>query len=490
MNHSAVDTGQFPMKVSRGVMVTFALAELVIVIFILAGETQYAVGFLGLGLLAASILMKPEYGLYALPVFLATALQITPGGAIHLGEALIFLMLCSLFGQMALSGEIRGLLFPRKYVYALILLITANLASLLNASYPVPGMINTAKLIVAFFFVFGITYYQASNRRVLQGVSRAIIVGGVVAAIYGILQYYLGSGSLQLGGGPRIFGAIGSIYGAFIGAAIATLFSLLLTSKGMVRRILFLPLFVPLAFALYISRTRAWILGTLLAMVTILLLRAYKKMGFRRLAVVCVTLLLVGLMLFGAAQDFLLKTFTFLFVRTANLPLKVAARSVGKTPDLSLMLRYRLWNYAWKMFLGNPLTGVGAANMRFEDASRPRMSKPRAGLGYVDSHYLNILAETGMLGAAAWIFLLYLLFSTSRRIVRESDDKEWQGMCFGFIGAVVVFLTGGVFWLLTVFVYDTSMLAFLCALLFSSERLLKERSIRRLTSSVETSRSR
>ena len=251
-----------------------------------------------------------------------------------------------------------------------------------------------------------------------------------------------------------------------------------------------MPFLVPLAFALYISRTRAWILATLLALAIILLLWACKKVGFRRLLIICVTLLLVGLLLFGAAQDFLLKAFAFLFVRTANLPLEVAVRGVGKAPDLSLMLRYRLWDYGWKTFLDNPLTGVGAANLRIEDAARPQISEPRAGIGYVDNHYLNVLAETGVLGAAAWIYLLYLLFSASRRVVRLSDQEEWQGMCFGFIGAVVVFLTGGIFWLLTVFVYDSSMLAFLFALVFSSERLLRERSIQRSASPAEPDRVR
>lgn len=460
------------------VILAFALLQSALAISVLAGEAMYFVGFLGLLVLAGSVLVKMEYGLYALPIALATPLQTIPGSGIHLGEVVIFLMLCSLFGHVALSGEIKGLSFPRKYVPALILLVGANLASLSHATYPVPGMINTAKLIIAFLFVFGITYHQLSDEIVLRGVSRAITIAGLVAALYGILQYYLSAGGLQLGGGPRIFGAIGSVYGAFIGASIANVFSHLLTHKGIVRRIPFVLMLAPLAFALYISRTRAWILGTLLALLMISLLWAYKKIGFRRLVVICVTLLLVGVMLFGAAQDLLLKTFTFLFVRTANLPIDVASRGVGKAPDLSLMLRYRLWSYAWKVFLDNPLTGVGASNMRIEDAARPQMSKPRAGIGYVDNHYLNILVETGVLGAAAWIYLLYLLFSASWRIVHFSDDRRRQGMCFGFIGAVIVFLTGGVFWLLTVFIYDSSMLAFLFALIFASDKLLRGQNMR------------
>ena len=478
MNHSGTYLRQLSARVSPEAILTFALIELAMVISAFAGKPIYFVGALGLVLLACIVINRIEHGLYVLPIALATPLSTIPGSGLHLGEVVILLMLCSLMGCVALSGEIRRLSFPRRYVPALILLLGANLVSLSNSAYPVPGMVNTAKLVVAFVFVFGITYHCVNNENVLRKANWAIIVAGVVAAIYGIFQYFLSVGSLQLGGGPRIFGAIGSIYGAFIGASIACVFSHILTLKGIARRMPFVLLLSPLVLALHISRTRAWILGTLLALLVICLIWAYKRIGFRRVVVIGVSLLLVGVMLFGVAQDLLLKTFTLLFVRTANLPIEVASRSVGKAPDLALLLRYRIWNYAWRVFLDNPLTGVGAANMRIEDAVRPIISKPRPGIGYVDNHYLNILVETGVLGAAAWIYLLYLLFSASWRIVHFSDDHRRQGICFGFIGAVIVFLTGGVFWLLTVFVYDSSMLAFLFALIFASDRLLRGQNMR------------
>jgi O-antigen ligase len=161
-----------------------------------------------------------------------------------------------------------------------------------------------------------------------------------------------------------------------------------------------------------------------------------------------------------------------LFVRTSELSIDIASKSIGKAPDMSLMFRYRIWKYAWKVFLQNPLTGVGVGNMRIEDAVRPMKVKPREGIGYTDNHYLNVLVETGVLGAAAWVYLLYILFSTSWRIVKLSNDHQWQIICFGFLGGIIVFLTGGMFWLLTAFVYDSAMLAFLFALVFSSKKLL------------------
>ena len=368
----------------------------------------------------------------------------------------------------------KGISFPRKYIVPLFILLGANLVSLTNAEYPLEGMIKIGKLVVAFAFIFGIVYHATKNKQVLKRISWAIPVGGLIAAFYGIGQYYLGGGAPDLAQGPRVFGAVGSVYGAFIGAAIAGTFSILLTDDNLKRRMLLLPALIPLTYALYISRTRAWVLGTILALLAILLLRLYKRMGAKKLTVVCLSLLLLVLLLLGVAQSLLVKTFAFLFVRTEMVPARVAGKGVNLPPDLSMMFRYRIWGFAWKVFLTHPLTGVGVGNMRIENPAKPTMVEPRQGIGYTDNHYLNVLAETGILGGVAWIYLLSLLFSASWRVVQGCQDSRLQGMCFGFIGGMIVFLTGGVFWLLTALVYDSAMLAFLFALVFSSERLVHQ----------------
>lgn len=475
MNHPDVDLRQLSSRVSIEVILALALVQLVIIVFVLTRESVYFVGASGLILLACFILSKTEYGLYILPAALATPLVLIPAGRIHMGKAVIFLILCSLFGNLGLRGETKGISFPRRYILPLALLLGSNALSLINADYPAVGMVKTAKLVLAFVFVFGITYYQTGNKETLRRMSWAIIAGGFIAACYGISQYYLETSGIHYGSGFRIFGAVGSVYGAFVGAAIVGIFSILLTEKSLKYRLFFLPLLPPLFLALYLSRTRAWILGTIVAMAAIFLLWVYKRKGFNKLVMICVVLLLVCFLLLAVAQDIALKAFAFLFVRSSELSIERASKSVGKAPDLSLMFRYRIWEYAWKVFMQNPITGVGVGNMRIEDAIRPMKVKPREGIGYTDNHYLNVLVETGILGGIAWIVLLYALFSSAWKTVRLCDSHQWQATYFAFLGGTIVFLTGGVFWLLTALVYDSAMLAFLFALVFSSEKLLVEK---------------
>jgi O-antigen ligase len=474
MNHPGVNLKQLSSRMSIEAILALALVQLVIVVFVLAGESIYFVGMLGLILLACFILSKTEYGLYVLPAALATPLVLIPAGRIHMGKAVIFLVLCSLFGNFSLRGEDNGISFPRRYVVPLALLLGSNVLSLINADYPAVGMVKTAKLVLAFVFVFGITYYQACNKETLRRMSWAIIAGGLIAACYGVFQYYLETSGIQHGSGIRIFGAVGSVYGAFIGTAIVGIFSILLAEKTLKHSLFFLPLLLPLFFALHLSRTRAWILGTIVAMSAIFLLWIYKRKGFKKLIMICVALFLLCFLLLGVAQDLALEAFAFLFVRSSELSVERASKSVGKAPDLSLLFRYRIWEYAWKVFLQNPLTGVGVGNMRIEDAIRPMKVRPREGIGYTDNHYLNVLVETGILGGIAWVVLLYVLFSSAWKAVRLCNSNQWQATYFAFLGGIIVFLTGGVFWLLTALVYDSAMLAFLFALVFSSEKLLVE----------------
>jgi O-antigen ligase len=474
MNHSAVNPAHFSRSIPLKAMLAFAVVELAMVICLLMGEQIYFVGACGLFLLGLAVINNIKYGLYALPVALATPVVLIPQPRIHMGEVVIFLILCSLFCMVAWYGEMRGISFPRKYISPLILLVGANLASLLNAEYPGVGLMRSAKLILAFVVIFGITYHYAKSQRMLKNLSLAISIGGLVAALYGITQYFMRVTIFQSGQGERIFGAIGGSYGLFVGVAIASSFSAFLFDRNLKRKALFLLLLVPMTYALLASGTRAWILATILAVLVIFVLGVCRRKTVKRLITMGVVLILVVLLLLGVAQNLLIKTFTTLFVRTPYLPTNLVLKSIMKLPDPTLSARYKIWDFAWKEFLRHPLTGVGVGNMRIAGTVNLRRVKPGPGMVYTDNHYVNVLAETGILGGLAWIYLLGILFSSTRKAFNLSKDHQWKSLTLGFLGGVIVFLVGGVFWLLTAYVYDSAMLAFLFALLFSSERVLKE----------------
>lgn len=84
--------------------------------------------------------------------------------------------------------------------------------------------------------------------------------------------------------------------------------------------------------------------------------------------------------------------------------------------------RLLLWSSAWHMFKDHPLTGVGAEN--FAEQYHNIYISPHAkerDLGHAHNNYLQILAETGIIGFASFAYLFgYILFTSYQRYMLGS----------------------------------------------------------------------
>lgn len=72
---------------------------------------------------------------------------------------------------------------------------------------------------------------------------------------------------------------------------------------------------------------------------------------------------------------------------------------------------------AWRMFLDHPILGVGYDNytVHYLDYARQIGLSLRGRIESAHSLFLEILAETGLLGITAFGFVLYTMFNTARR---------------------------------------------------------------------------
>jgi putative inorganic carbon (HCO3(-)) transporter len=73
--------------------------------------------------------------------------------------------------------------------------------------------------------------------------------------------------------------------------------------------------------------------------------------------------------------------------------------------NFAVLERVAHWQAAWRMFTAHPWLGVGIGNYAKAYASfaLPRWSEP---LGHAHNIYLHFLAETGLLGLAAYLVLI------------------------------------------------------------------------------------
>jgi O-antigen ligase len=235
---------------------------------------------------------------------------------------------------------------------------------------------------------------------------------------------------------------------------------------------LFLSFLPPLILALLLSRTRAWILGTVLSTALVLFLWAYKKLGLKRSITIFLILILLCPIFLGSLKAAFLDTFSYLFLRQKGMSSEVRViKDIGEVYDLSLLQRYQIWDFALHIFARYPLTGIGVGNFRITSALRPELSEGVSGGGWSDNHYVNVLAETGIPGAIAWTYLVYLLLSCCFRILRSSGE-EYRSATLGLTGSLLVFAVGGMFWNLTSGIIDSAIFALVISLTFSTKKII------------------
>ena len=141
----------------------------------------------------------------------------------------------------------------------------------------------------------------------------------------------------------------------------------------------------------------------------------------------------LSLLLFGAGSGLALITSDFL---RSVLSSRAAATSAS---DASMYGRFVLWHFAWRVSKANLLFGVGMDNFRyvkhFYGYPLPwAVSKP------FNAHnlYLEVLADLGIVGLAAFLWLFGSSLVSSWRSVRSTAARDLGlGLSAGFIACAV-----------------------------------------------------
>jgi len=97
----------------------------------------------------------------------------------------------------------------------------------------------------------------------------------------------------------------------------------------------------------------------------------------------------------------------------------------GTTIDTSTSARLNAWkNVITKHWVKHPILGYGVGGHSFFDAQYPR-----------------VLVETGILGMAAFLWLIYSLFTNALEAYRRSKDRFYKGLALGFLAGLTAMLT-------------------------------------------------
>ena len=142
--------------------------------------------------------------------------------------------------------------------------------------------------------------------------------------------------------------------------------------------------------------------------------------------------------------------------------------SIGDRKDATADHRIELWKIATRMYLDNPVLGVGPGNFRWRigdyqtQEQIDHFGRSLAGSAIVHSTYFEVLSETGTVGLVSFLSMIGLTFRDLRRASKRCDralasrrlplpasvkrNLEWaRAYALAFQGGLLGFLTSSAF---------------------------------------------
>jgi O-antigen ligase len=111
-------------------------------------------------------------------------------------------------------------------------------------------------------------------------------------------------------------------------------------------------------------------------------------------------------------------------------------RKVEVTPEnFGIVDRMAHWFAAWGMFSDHPWLGVGIGNYAVAYYDYNLKEWPFS-LGHAHNFYLNMLAETGVIGATCYLLFVGATLLYAWQVARRSVDV-WRAIAFGILGSLV-----------------------------------------------------
>ncbi len=410
------------------------------------------------GIVFLVTLIRPEYGLYLLilAVPFGSVREIAISGlTVGAAEALVGLVLAAWLARMVAIREIKTVHPP--LLLPLLIFLGAILLSLTGAL----SLKYSFKEILKWLEVLGIYLFVANviEREQAQAVVLMMLLAGIGQALLGFYQFFGRVGPqafVILGRFVRAYGTFEqpNPYGGYLGLVLPLACGVLVGTRTFgIRKLVeswvrhestshestnlrfanFLVAIIGVAVmgaALLMSWSRGAWMGFAAAFVLMSL--AYSRRRSALLALLC--LLVVSVLLLGSVQTL---PQPIVHRLTDFLPyLRIFdVREVELTEaNYAVLERMAHWQAAWGMFSDHPWLGVGIGNYEpvYPAYFLPGWTEP---LGHAHNYYLNIAAEAGLIGLAAYLVLWGAAFWQAWKAV-QATEGYWRGVAVGILGVL------------------------------------------------------
>ena len=362
----------------------------------------------GVAILIMSMLLSPEFGAGAAGA--GTTVETSRSVVIRLDDILLIILLGSWFARMAIHKEL-GFILKNPInrpigIYILSCFISTTLGLLSGDVRAKVGFFFVIRYIEYFIvFFMGINFIQSV--KIMRRFMKIAFFTAALVAIYGLYQIPSGirvSAPFEGDAGEP------NTMGGYLLLMMAMAAGQLITSRG-IRPLMgwssyILLLMIPLLF----TGSRASWLGIPAAMLAFFLFSQRKK---EILMLTIILLVAAPAILPQGVKDRILFTFT------QGKELTGGATQVhlgGVRLDTSTSARIESWRIAMNGWMKKPILGWGIS-----------------GIIFIDAQYVRTLAETGLFGMVALLWLFWAYFQAGRAAMRASPDRFQRGLALGYI---------------------------------------------------------
>lgn len=265
-----------------------------------------------------------------------------------------------------------------------------------------------------------VTYWVACTPRRVRWVVWALIAAGLAEALLGYAQWMLSAGAAGPGGGTiRVLGTFGqpNPYSGYLNFALLPAAALALFSRDARERWVAGAASVLLLGAQVLANSRGGMIGLAVGLVVIVVVGLRRERLAALVAAVGAPLLLVAWFTHripARLTDSLLREFRI------N---DVSVNGQINDSNYSTMERLAHWLAGLRMFQAHPILGVGAGNYDAAYSRYGDLARWPEGLGQAHNYYINVAAETGVIGLLAFLALVVVLLLLGWRATHPRTGK-------------------------------------------------------------------
>ena len=366
----------------------------------------------GLSVLIFSMLLSPELEAFKTP---------RQAVVVRIDDFLIGAVFLTWMAKIAVFKNIapfRATPLNRPMISYIVICLLSTLIAMLNKSVSGPAPFFFILKYIEYYLLFFMFLNNIQSRKQIQNFLTCLMITGIIVCIYALSLY----GTMERLTGPFEGGhPQPASLGGFLLVVISCLFGFWSYPAWPKHRFLILlPLGLMLT-TLWLSLSRGALTGFIALYVLAVLLPSRGRIGLVFLLVIAIIL--------GAAftpqRIFKFLRATFIETPAGGGVFEVGSLKVELGPSPATRVRHYHW--VFDQWTKSPLIGYGVT-----------------GVGLVDSQYVLIVGETGLIGSCIFLWLLVRIFQTGISTFRKGQDPFAKALGMAFLLASTGIVVQGI----------------------------------------------